>query len=860
MSASSLFNGCEIRRLVGAAGVVAAALAIAPAVNAQDDVVLEEIIVVSQKREQTLQSLPVAVSVVTADTMSEAMVLDVKDLQTLVPSLRVSQLQTSGNTNFLIRGFGNGANNAGIEPSVGVFIDGVYRSRSASALADFPNLERIEVIKGPQSTLFGKNASAGVINVITAKPSLDSVSGSVSATAGEYSQFILRGDVNGPLTDTFAVSLSGSHNERDGYYDNLQTGNALNELNRQTVRGQALWAPSDTVELRFIADWDKLDEACCGVANLQNGPTGGAILLSGGQLVPDAPFAYEGFYDFDPTNEIENDGVSLQLDWDINDSLTLTSITALRNQQRFDNADVDFTSARLISDVTGNLTDTDIETFTQEIRLSGGTDSLDWVVGGFLFDEDVEQRSGIIYGDAFRTYADILATQAAGGTPIVDPSPLGDLETALMLPAGTFFAEGQGNTERATLTNDAFSLFGQVDFDLGERTTVTLGINYTKDEKDTSVNITGTDVFSDLDFVEVGFAQAFTTATMLPPTPENIALFAQANPDGFAQLQALSMTDCTPTSPAGTCNPLLGLQVLQFLPQFVNYPNAVETGSSEDDETTWSARIAYDLTADLNVYVSAGTGFKATSWNLSRDSRPFGSDIAALEQAGLTVNNLVSGTRNAGPEESTLYEIGLKGQFSNFLFNMAVFDQSIEGFQSNLFLGTGFALANAGEQSTTGLEFDFTWLPIDDLQINFSSMFLDPEYDDFQNGNGVGGPADLSGQQPAGISETSITTSARWGFDVFGGRAFLRGEYIFESDTQVNDNVPKAVASREVSMFNASAGIEWDNGFNARIWGRNLNDDEWLQSSFPAVAQAGSFSGYPNTPRTWGVTLGYIFD
>ena len=139
-------------------------------------------------------------------------------------------------------------------------------------------------------------------------------------------------------------------------------------------------------------------------------------------------------------------------------------------------------------------------------------------------------------------------------------------------------------------------------------------------------------------------------------------------------------------------------------------------------------------------------------------------------------------------------------------------------------------------------------------------MFLDPNYDSFPAGNGVGGPADLTGQKPAGISETSITTSARWGFDALGGRGFVRGEYIYESDTQVNDNVPKNIASREVSMFNASLGIEWDNGFNARIWGRNLNDDTWLQSSFPSVAQAGSFSGYPNTPRTWGVTLGYYFE
>ena len=227
--------------------------------------------VFATKREQTLQEVPVAVSVVSADVMNEAQVLDMKDLQFLVPSLRVSQLQTSSNLTFLIRGFGNGANNAGVEPSVGVFVDGVYRSRSASSLADFPNLERIEVIKGPQSTLFGKNASAGVINVVTAKPSFDGYNGSATLTYGDYSQINVKGDFNGPISDTLAWGLSGSYNERDGYFTNLATNGEFNELNRSGIRGQLLFAPSDSFEARIIADADSVKEICCGVVHLAGG-------------------------------------------------------------------------------------------------------------------------------------------------------------------------------------------------------------------------------------------------------------------------------------------------------------------------------------------------------------------------------------------------------------------------------------------------------------------------------------------------------------------------------------------------------------------------------------------------------------
>ncbi len=306
------------------------------AVALAQEFVIEEIIVTASKRQTTLQEVPIAVTVVTADVLKKAQIQDIKDLQSLVPSLRVTQLQTTGNTNFVIRGFGNGANNAGIEPSVGVFIDGVYRSRSASALADLPNLERIEVLRGPQSTLFGKNASAGVISVITAKPDLDGYSGSASLTVGDFSQVIVKGDVTGPLSDTVAFSLSGNVNQRDGYFINLVDGVEYNEHERWGVRGQLLFQPSDNLELRFIVDHEEMDEVCCGVSNLVDGPTGDIIRLIGGQILPEDPFARAQFYDFNPVNDIENNGFSLQVDYDF-ETMTLTSITSLRDQSRIEN-------------------------------------------------------------------------------------------------------------------------------------------------------------------------------------------------------------------------------------------------------------------------------------------------------------------------------------------------------------------------------------------------------------------------------------------------------------------------------------------------------------------------------------------
>jgi len=813
------------------------------------ETVFEEIIVTAAKRQQTLQEIPVAVTVVTSDIIEKAQIIDIRDLQSIVPSLRVSQLQFAGNTSFFIRGFGNGSNNIGIEPSVGVFIDGVYRSRTAGALADYPNLERIEVLRGPQSTLFGKNASAGVISVVTAKPDLDGFSGTAALTVGEFNQVIVKGDVSGPLSDTFAFSLSGSSNTRDGYFTNLADGSLINEVDRYGLRGQLLFAPNDRLEMRFIADYDQSNEACCGTVNILDGPSSGIIEALGGQVLTEDPFARSQFYNFNPISDIDSSGVSLQVDYDF-DRMTLTSITSLRSLVRFENVDSDFTSADLLAEISSN---NDIDTFTQELRLtSSGDGAVDWMIGGYFFDEDLDINNTLAFGQDFRGFADF----ATGGVPPAGiPSAIDGVEAAFGFPPGTFQAPGQGFVEVLGQSNTAFSVFGQIDLHLGDRTTLILGANYTEDEKDVGINITSTDVFSSLDFVQIVYGQTFTAITGLPPTPENIALVPAAD----VAANAISMTGCDPAQPALPCNPLLPLQALQFLPPFANFPNNVESGQTRDSDTTWSARLAFDATDSINVYIAAATGFKASSWNLSRDSRPFQADLAGL---GAGPNdrfgppNLRSGTRYAGPEDALVYEIGLKGQFDRASINVAIFDQEIEGFQSSIFVGTGFVLSNAGKQSTNGLELETVYSPIDSLTLSFSGTWLDPTYDSFVGAEGPNGPTDLSGANVAGVSEFSMNLSAIYSFE-FGNSAsgFIRGEYIYDDEVQIVENVPASILSREVGTFNASIGVAWDNGFEVLLWGRNINDDEYLTSGFPTTVQTDRISAYPNQPRTYGLTM-----
>lgn len=790
---------------------------------AQSGGVLEEIVVTATKRAQTLQEIPIAVTVTTADTIEKAQIQDINDLQSVVPSLRVSQLQNSINTNFTIRGFGNGANNPGIEPSVGVFIDGVYRSRSAASITDLPKLERVEVLRGPQSTLFGKNASAGVISVVTAKPSGER-SARVSLSVGNYSAVVAKGYYEDAISDSVAFSLYASHNTRDGYATNNVTGTELNDRDRQAFRGQLLFTPSDVTEIRFIVDYDTLDEVCCAVNNLVAGPTVPALQALGGQVNPNDPEALSVFFNGDPQNEVDNSGISMQIDHEF-ETFALTSITSFRNVDSFYSIDVDFSSAALARQ---NI-NTDIDTFSQEIRLtSTAGDSVDWMVGGYYFDESIEYSDRFPFGADFRGYTDLLS---GGGVTA--------LEQALGFPAGTFFSDNIETLEQGGIENEAYSLFGSLDWHISDQLTATFGLNYTKDEKEANFAQPQGTVFGAIDLVQVGTGLIAQT------------LIGQGVPPAIALQQAGALA----TNPE--FNPLLGLQALQFIPPFVDFPNVVEDGKTDDDELTYNFRLAYDLNDSVNIYGGVSTGFKASSWNLSRDSRPTAQDVAALAAAGIRPANLIPGTRFAGPEEATVYELGLKARFERGSLNLAIFDQSIEGFQSNAFRGTGFNLVNAGEQSTTGIEFDLVYYPVDALKLSLSGTFLDPEYDSFVGAGRdplTGQVVDLSGETPGGINETSISAGFTYNFALGNNEAFFSADYLYEDTIPVGD-LDTSQFTRDSRNLNLAAGITTANGLNLTLWGRNVTDHVSLIQAFPSVAQAGSFSGYRTPPRTYGVTL-----
>lgn len=826
----------------------------------------DQIIVTATKREQTLQNVPIAVSVTSGKTIEQAQIRDIKDLSSLVPSLQVRQLQSSANTNFFIRGFGNGANNPGIEPSVGVFIDGVYRSRSSAQIGDFPDVSRIEVLRGPQSTLFGKNASAGVVSIVTAKPSF-TFGGSGELSYGNYNAVVAKGVVTGPISDKVAVSLAGGYNRRDGYVKDLGTDTDINDRNRWFVRGQIYAEPTTGLRVRVIGDYSRINELCCATVNLRRSSATGAIALLGGQVNdPSAIYDDKVYSSYKPTNDIRNYGVSGQVDYDFG-PLTFTSITSYRKGKNKSDTDADFTSADLIGTFSN---DTKIDTFTQELRVATNIEGpLNFLAGAYYFNEKIDQANALKWGADARGYADVLVRGISSNA-----ITLNGLETLFSGLSGRnyigrFFADGQGLDERYRLKNDAISLFGQADFKIGDRVTLTGGVNYTRDKKRFSTDVQTSDVFAQLNIASLRTAAAnFGIAQYIGQTFFGVPLasaaqvqgFAAANPAAFAQIN---------TAAQRTTAPLLGLTKLQYLPAFLNVPNAVEPGKTRDSKVSWTARVAFDVTDEINLYASYATGFKASSINLSRDSRPSGADQNAIESAGIQVVNQTYGSRFAGPEYSKVYEIGLKADWKVATANIALFQQSIEGFQSNVFTGSGFVLANAGKETVKGIEFEGTVKPAQGWLFSVSFTYLDARYDSFK----LSAVGDLSGTDPAGIPSLSTTFAAQKDFALPGGdHLIVRGDYHYESPSQIVEGMPAfldlGVAAainaarpyrREVSEANASITYAMAMGLELTLWGRNITNNRYLLNAFDSPAQPYSISGYTNQPRTWGGTVRYRF-
>ena len=450
-----------------------------PAAEAQEQAsgLVEEVIVTATKREESIQDVPIAVSAFSGEDLSARGAEDIFGLMEVAPSMVVtSSNSTSNGSTLRIRGVGTTGNNPGLEAAVGTFIDGVYRSRAGMAFNDFVDIDRIEILRGPQGTLFGKNTVAGAVNIITRKPEFENSFGaSVGLGNLDSREFGFIG--NAVLSeDVLAGRIAYDYRKRDGFYEDINSDKAYDNRNRHNLRAQLLWTPNDRVEVRLIGDYSEKDETCCQAVFWIPGPTSPVIAILGGDITPfevDEPSRVGSNYE--PFDDVEDRGVSLDVLWDVSEAMKFRSITAYRHYEASRGQDIDFTSADILHPQD---TDESFENFSQEFQFYGENGDLSWLVGGYVYTEDLKSDEYIVLSNDGGAYIGFLF-----GNPAVAPLFMGD-------PAGRG-VPGQGYDALFFSDTKGWSLFTHNTWHASDVVDVTLGLRYSWEEKDAGAIING---------------------------------------------------------------------------------------------------------------------------------------------------------------------------------------------------------------------------------------------------------------------------------------------------------------------------------------------------------------------------------
>jgi iron complex outermembrane recepter protein len=455
----------------GSMFLVAMACLAATPLPAQDAATLGEIVVTARRREENLQTVPVAISVVGSDLLESSNSVNTQQLTQLVPSLYYNSANPR-NTAYTIRGLGSStlsisAANDGIEPGVGFYVDQVYHARPATAAFDFTDIERVEVLRGPQGTLFGKNTAAGAIHVISREPSFEpEAKGELSL--GSHDLVQMKTSFSGPLGQTVAGRLSAQLTRRDGLLHNVITGTDLNALNNLAVRGQLLFLPVENLKLRMIADVSDLDTACCTQGYLRVGASRRSAsrqfpaLAAGLGYRPPSTNVYDRLTDIDADLAIDtrDGGIALIADWDLAPG-TLTSVSAWRFWDWDAANDRDFTGIPI---QTVQRIPSRQDQYSQELRFaSKGSQPLNYIGGLYFFSQKITGNPTSVYGPEAAYW-------------LLNPANF-------TVPVPRNLLEGYGQFGHSRFSVDSYAAFGELNYALAARLTATLGLRYTYEDK-----------------------------------------------------------------------------------------------------------------------------------------------------------------------------------------------------------------------------------------------------------------------------------------------------------------------------------------------------------------------------------------
>ncbi|MXP15455.1 TonB-dependent receptor [Altererythrobacter confluentis] len=874
------------------------------------------IVVTAQGREQQLADVPVAISAVSGDMLQKSGANDIRELNQVAPSLLVSSTGNEANGSARIRGIGTVGDNAGLESSVAVFVDGVYRSRSGNALSELGPIDRIEILRGPQGTLGGRNSSAGLISIYTAKPKFE-FGGYGAFSYGNYDSMKVEGGVNLPLGTTVAARVDGVYFKRDGFYRDVVNGVDVNDRDRYLLRGQLLWEPTDALTARLVLDYSKKDESCCAATFVQPDfaplarvspgldsfrmPNAGspALTSTANPIIPvllglgQNPAALtQSTFDRDIyvtqgrsyAGETEDYGASLELNYDLGGP-ELTSITGYREYSNFQGSDTDYTQVDILYRAPNeNGGARAFKTFTQELRLQGSAfnDRVDWLVGGFYANEKLAVRDNLRFGSQYGAFAPCRIVNAinpalaspgstgclsAGGRAVLSGANGGAGAFGAATPAifaGLDRLAGLNDlgstTDFYNQKSESFAAFTHNIIHLTDRLDLTLGLRYTHETKDFD-SLLGND-----NTVCPAQRAALTPLLGIPGlgglTGGLISLACQGN--STSELNGATFSD-----------------------------------SRSENEFTGTGILSFKATDDLLLYASYSRGYKAGGFNLDRSALTgtFFSPTDTLGASNISVvvgPNALANTANLQFDQETVdaFEVGAKYSIRDFTFGVSAFRQQFSNFQLNTFNGSVFLVQNVNACTSDlngadrdafgltgacdaddvtygvvaqGVELEATMKPSRYLNFTAGLTLADTSYEDNLIGNENGSPLDpalrlLPGDNLSNAPEITATASASWtppiGNGGLSGLVYVNARSV--GDYNTGSDLLFGKEQDGFALVNARIGIRGpDEKWAIEGWASNLFDVDYTQVAFntPFVASQQTYSAFLAEPRTYGVTV-----
>jgi iron complex outermembrane receptor protein len=791
---------------------------------------LTEIIVTAQKRQQNIQDVPISVIALSAQQLKDGGVTDIKNLQALTPGLTVTSTTSENVTTARIRGIGTVGDNPGLESSVGVVIDGVYRPRNGVGFGNLGEIEQIEILEGPQGELFGKNNDAGVISIVTKRPST-TFGVTAEATGGNYNDREISASVTGPLGDISAARFYAGYQKRDGFMD-INTGlgpnsdNKTDNRNMYTMRGQYLITPSDAVNFLMIADYSKRNESCCGAVQVADGPFAGianalaGIPPLGGQVgavaeaSPPLPhFSRQAYANQPLVQQIRDMGISGELNWDLGGA-KLTSITAWRDNTIVSGNDVDYTGIDILQQPGNEGNQTDFKQASEEIRLAGKNGPLDWLVGGFFSSEILTSNTAIYAGSAWDLYISGLASASVGTNPpnfLLIPGFTGQP------PGGTFIPGVSGEQDFYHQTSKSYAFFTNETYNIAQGFDLTAGLRYTSEKKT-----------ADSTYVD---------------------------PDGGSGCGRLL------ASPAALLNPaspeyqfLLGYGCATLFNPF--FPGKTTVQSLNESNVSGTVKLSYRFTDDVMAYVSWANGYKAGGFNLARTTSVTG------PEGSLTPNFDTSFPR----ETVESYELGIKSTLADrtLRLNASVFDQKYTNFQLNTYTGIQFVVSSVRKVESKGAEFDTSWAtPLSGLSLGAGVTYAFTNITDFGGSLPLFAPNLADPALPRLNNRLSFAplwsgvASATYTVPLSGSLEFHANvSEKYNSSYNTGSDLDPRKLQGAYGLVNARLGLGAPDGkWTVEIWGANLANKYYYQVAFDAPIQYNQIDAFLADPRTYGVTV-----